>query len=93
MGGADDPRFRVGEEHRRTVGRQNADDEAGCAGDERVGLGAGIGRDGAINGDGIATVHLVDSGDVGVARAEVAGDAGAVLGDVGRQRQPTPARS
>ena len=48
VGGAHDARFRVGEQHRRAISGQDADDEAGRAGDDGVGLRAGVPGDGAI---------------------------------------------
>jgi hypothetical protein len=48
MGGGDDARFPIGEEDRRAVGGEDAEDQPGAVGHHRIGFGASIvgkGRD------------------------------------------------
>ena len=64
----DDPRFSVGEEHRRAVGGQDADGETWRSRDERVALGKVLARREPVDDDGRGAMNLMQR--LHVARGE-----------------------
>ena len=81
--GGDNARLRVGEQHRRAVCSQHCDGETGRARDDGVGFWAPLRGHGPFDAEGSGAVHLVERDEVcRRRRAQMAGDAGAVLGDV-----------
>ena len=60
MGGADHTRFRVGEQHRRAVGGEDAEDQAGPVGDQRVRPAGGRRRNRRGDVDRVGRMDLVE---------------------------------
>ena len=79
---ADDAGGRVGEQHRHAIGGEDAEQQAGPIGDERVGMRARIVGEGRGDGDGIGRMDLVQ-GDERRAGRDRRDRARAVLGDRG----------
>ena len=80
MGGGDHARLPVREQHRRAIGGEDAEREAGAVGDDRVGLGAGVVGPGRGRVDGVGRMDLVDGDEPGAGRDRL-DRAAAILGD------------
>ena len=71
----------IAQQDRRAVGRENAEDQAGGAGDHGVGFGALAERERLVGGDGARRVDLPRGREAVGRGAEGEADALAVLGD------------
>ena len=84
MGGADHPRLVVGEQYRRAIGGEDAEQDSGLVGDQRIGMRALVVRPVA-RLDHCGRMHLVDGHqpcagqDGGNRPPPVLGDRGAVV--------------
>src|SRR5260221_10445267 len=80
MRGTDYDRFVIGEQHRGTVGGEDAEQQIGRVGHQRVGTRASVLRPGPVGDDPFGRMDLMDSGEFGVGKQRGDGEA-AVAGN------------
>ena len=65
MGGPDDDRFEIGEQHGRAVGGEDTEQQVGRVGDHRIGAGALVLRPRLVRDHDVGGMDLVDGRELG----------------------------